>query len=43
MYGYDFEFACGKDYFENSVKTDWSIKGIISIKNNYFFNRKLLF
>ena len=32
----DFEFACGDTYFEKSVKTDWSIKGISPIKNHYF-------
>ena len=39
----DFEFACGDIYFEKSVKTDWSIKGISPIKNHYFLNRKILF
>jgi len=39
----DFEFAGGDNYFEKSVKTDWSIKGIFPIKNHYFFNRKILF
>lgn len=34
--GDDFAYACGKDYFEESVKTDWSIKGILPIKNHYF-------
>ena len=39
----EFGFACGDNYFEKSVKTDWSIKGISSIKNHYFFNREILF
>lgn len=36
-------FACGDNYFEKSVKTDWSIEGIHPIRNHYFLNRKILF
>ena len=39
----EFGFACGDNYFEKSVRTDWSIKSIYRIRNHYFFNRKILF
>lgn len=39
----NFVLYAGLDYFENSVKTDKSIKYLKKAKNFYFFNRSCLF
>ena len=39
----NFTLYAGKEYFENSVKTDESITFLKNVKNHYFFYRKFLF
>ena len=39
----DFKLYSGNHYFEDSVKTDFSIDFIHEVKNNFFFKNKFLF
>lgn len=41
--GDEFQLFAGKNYFEESVKTDSSIKYLREINNTYLLNRKFLF